>query len=338
MKTAFSLIITLAAGLIASNLFNLQPIFINQYFSILTYGILCLGLYGSVYGINLDELRTHNKIVLSAVTFGVLFKTLFIGAGFYLIFPSPLAFILGVIVAQIDPVGTVHLMNNNQKLSATGQTIIRAWSSFDDPITVLLALYLFLPMVLQTQRSILDYLVMFGYNLIFCSLVYISKKYWNLRDNAQLVLLLFVFGICVYFQLTLSIAIIGLFLRPVRLFSKFNFELILQKLLQFVFLFSTFLIGALSQGQFDILRGVGLGLLAVLSQIVVSSLLTQKLHKADKINIAFAQYNGITSIVLAIFFEENNLKVVPIVIIALVTINLVYYFNNNVLKPRLLGN
>jgi NhaP-type Na+/H+ or K+/H+ antiporter len=338
MKAVFSLVLTIVAGLVTANIFELGPILGSSYFAFVIYGILCLGLYGSVYGINLKELKTHNKIVLSAVTFGVLFKTLFIGAGFYLLFPSPLAFILGVIVAQIDPVGTAHLMSNNKKLSASGQTIIRAWSSFDDPITVLLALYLFLPMVLNTQQSILGYLVVFGYNLIFCSLIYLCTKYLKPDDNAQLGLLLLAFIICVYFQLTLSIAVIGLFLRPQKLLTRFNFEMILQRLLQCVFLISTFLIGAFSRGQFDLLRGVVLGFLAILSQIAVSSLLTQKLHKVDKVNIAFAQYNGITSIVLAIFFEENQLSVVPIVIVALVTINLVYYFNNNVLKLRFLDN
>ena len=36
-----------------------------------TYTLLAIGLYGSVYGIQLDELKNHNKLIVRAVTIGV---------------------------------------------------------------------------------------------------------------------------------------------------------------------------------------------------------------------------------------------------------------------------
>ena len=61
-----------------------------------TYTLLAIGLYGSVYGIQLKELKNHNKIVIQAVTVGVLLKTLIIGGILFLAMRRPAAFLLAL--------------------------------------------------------------------------------------------------------------------------------------------------------------------------------------------------------------------------------------------------
>ena len=325
-------ITTLSAGLLlgffTSRIFDLSGIQNGGLFVTLIYLILGVGLYGSVYGINLQELKQHNKIVLSAVTLGVLFKTLFIAGLFYFIFKSYLALVFAVIVAQIDPIGTVKLISSNKHLSQSGQTIIKAWSSFDDPMTVLLAVYVFLPILIKQDSTLLDYTISLGWNLIFCVIVYNAQKYLVKNNLAESILLIVTFIICVWFQWMLAIAILALFLRPENIFIKFKFEPIIQKLINIVFVISSFLIGTFIQDSVDFKSGIILGILAVLSQIVIGYFVSIHLDRKDRINIALAQYNGITSIILAIFFEEYFDGIVSVIIIALITINILYYFNH----------
>jgi hypothetical protein len=166
--------------------------------------------------------------------------------------------------------------------------------------------------------------------------VFFLNKAFENNNVAKLVLLFMSLVICIYLQWTLAIALIALFLRPTKLTTSLNFEPQLQKLINIVFLVSVFLIGTFLNNSFDILWGVVLGLLAVISQILVSLVITLKLPKKDKVNIALAQYNGITSIVLAIFFEQYFKDTIPTIIIAIVTINIIYYINHYFLRSRIL--
>ncbi|MFD0598765.1 cation:proton antiporter [Catellatospora coxensis] len=104
------------------------------------YLLLAVGLYSATYGIDLAQARTDKKIIVGAVTVGVVVKALLIGGLLALAWQNPLFLLLGVAVAQIDPLSVAALMGD-ERMSTRARTVLAAWSSFDDPFTVVLAVY-----------------------------------------------------------------------------------------------------------------------------------------------------------------------------------------------------
>ncbi|HEY9521751.1 MAG TPA: hypothetical protein VIR33_00820, partial [Thermopolyspora sp.] len=102
--------------------------------------LLAIGLYGSASGIP-REIYGDLGTVLLAVTLGVLLKTALIAGVMYAFFRDPTALVLGVAVAQIDPLSVSALLGRSQ-MSPRAKALLLAWASFDDPITALLTVYL----------------------------------------------------------------------------------------------------------------------------------------------------------------------------------------------------
>src|ERR1017187_2762654 len=102
--------------------------------------LLAVGLYGSTHGISLAEARRSVRTVVAAVTLGVLGKSVLISGVMFLLFHRPVYLVLGVAVAQIDPL-SVAAMNRRSGMSKRARTILTAWASFDDPVTVLITIY-----------------------------------------------------------------------------------------------------------------------------------------------------------------------------------------------------
>lgn len=111
-----------------------------SWYLLLVTALLAVGLYASTYGIDLKEARQHLKIILSAVTIGVVCKAVIIGGSLAVLFRDPSLFILGVGVAQIDPLSVAGLMKSG-RMSKKAKTILASWASFDDPIIVILSIY-----------------------------------------------------------------------------------------------------------------------------------------------------------------------------------------------------
>jgi NhaP-type Na+/H+ or K+/H+ antiporter len=291
-----------------------------------TYALLAIGLYGSVHGIHRAELRQHREIILRAVTIGVLLKTLIIGGLLYLFTGKLTAFLLGLAVAQIDPLSVANLIQGGEhKLSERAQTILGAWSSFDDPMTVLLsiyALYLFLPH--PASASLLElaipFLLSLGQNLAFAGLVFILSRWSKNHQPAQLLLLATSFIAALAFKWMLGIAIIGLFLRP---------EIKrLPQIISAAYYLALLLLGFLLVNGISWGAGLVLGLGAMLAQGVVGLLLTGGLPFEERLYLAFAQQNGITAMILALLFERSLPGAVGVVAPAILFINLGYYLAN----------
>lgn len=302
----------------------------QPYYEPFTYTLLAIGLYGSVYGIHRAELRSHGEIILRAVTIGVLLKMLIIGGLLYLFSGKLSAFLLGLAVAQIDPLSVANLVQGQeQKLSARAQTILGAWSSFDDPMTVLLsiyALYLFLPHNAAASPLELSLPFLFGLaqNLAFAGLIFLLSRWLKKSQAAQLGLLAVSFCVAIAFQWMLGIALIGLFLRP---------EIKpLPRIISAAFYMALLLLGFLLVSGIDLLSGLALGLGAMLAQFIVGLLLTNDLPKAERLYLAFAQQNGITAMILALLFEKDLPGSVGIVAPAIFFINFGYYLSNKLLQ------
>jgi len=315
-------------GLGVASVVDISDLSRQPFYEPFTYALLALGLYGSVYGIHLDELQNHRRIVLQAVTVGVLLKTVIIGLTLFLVTRDAVAFLLGLTVAQIDPLSVANLLQGGtSRLSSRAHTILSAWSSFDDPMTVLLsiyALYFFLPH--DTTGGLLDSLLPFfiglGQNLLFVLAVYLLYRYLKQYSIVSILLLFVCIIFAVAYQWMLGIAIIGLFLRPE--IKK------LSAIISTAFYIAVLLLGFLLVDGVYWLQGLALGIGAILAQLLVGLLLTHNLPRNERLYLAFAQQNGITAMILALFFEKDLPMTVGIVAPAIILINLGYYFFNSV--------
>ncbi|MDD2921366.1 MAG: cation:proton antiporter [Anaerolineales bacterium] len=301
----------------------------QTYYDTFTYALLAVGLYGSVYGIHLGELKSHTKIIMQAVTIGVLLKTVIIGFTLYLVSHSAVAFLLGLTVAQIDPLSVATLLQAGpSKLSTRAKTILGAWSSFDDPMTVLLsiyALYFFLPQsgTGSLINSIAPFFIGLAQNLLFVLAAYLIYKYLKHNSIAMTILLAVCFIVAVMFKWMLGIAIIGLFLRPE--IKK------LSLIISAAFYTAVLLLGFLLVNGVFWAEGLALAVGAIFAQIIVGFLLTRDLPRNERLYLAFAQQNGITAMILALFFEKDLAGTVGVVAPAIVFINMGYYLFNRVL-------
>lgn len=316
-------------GLAIASVVDISNLSEQPYYEPFTYALLAVGLYGSVYGIHLDELQNHTRIILRAITIGVLLKTIIIGSALYLVTRSGVAFLLGLTVAQIDPLSVANLLKgDNSKLSPRARTILGAWSSFDDPMTVLLsiyALYFFIPQsgTANLLDSILPFALGLAENLIFVLVAFLIYKYIKQNSTAMILLLLVCFVTAVAFKWMLGIALIGLFLRPE--IKK------LPVIISAAFYIAVLLLGFLLVNGVSWVQGLALGIGAILAQVIVGLFLTRDLPRNERLYLAFAQQNGITAMILALFFEKDLAGTVGIVAPAIIVINLGYYFFNRFL-------
>ena len=193
--------------------------------------LLAIGLYSSTYGIVLQEARKHLKIILSAITIGVLIKALFIGSILTVIFHNPFFFLLGIMVAQIDPLSVSALLHG-KRLSAKAKTILASWASFDDPITVILCLYIPAlltywtgtiwnsPAEIGHGNGLVGYFGALGSNSMYTIgifVLWILLKQYIKKAAGFFVMIAFLgttLSIAAYYFWMLSVALIGLFVRP----------------------------------------------------------------------------------------------------------------------------
>ena len=106
----------------------------------LMYIAIAVGLYLNVAEIQLDELKKSLKIIAAILCLGVPIKIIIPGLILSPFLSLPVALLCATVIAQIDPI----LAAKNivpQRFGPRSATILRCWSSFDDPITLLFAFY-----------------------------------------------------------------------------------------------------------------------------------------------------------------------------------------------------
>jgi hypothetical protein len=294
----------------------------------LQYTLLAIGLYGAVYGIDLGALQQQKKTALIVVTLGVCFKILFIWGILYIVTGLQISWLLGAILGQIDPLSTAKL-SGSSKLSQSGKSLLNTRASFDDPMTVLIAMYMVVPFLFVTWQSIGGgYIMWLWANILFAGLIYIATRLFTGR-YIHAFLLIYSFFVAVYFQRMLGIALIALFLRPE--FPNFSKNLDLS--VQIAFFASVFLLGIYMSGwrTGNIWYGILLWVVVYISQIIATYLCVHTVSHKDKKFLAFAQYNGITSIILATTLSIYDPTLVGYTAIAIITITLLYMLSNHLL-------
>ncbi|MFF5308212.1 hypothetical protein [Streptomyces massasporeus] len=90
--------------------------------------LLAVGLYGSTHGIDLADLRRDLRGVVAAVTLGVVLKAALISGVMVLAFDRPEYLILGIVVAQIDPL-SVTALSRDGHMSQRARSLLTAWAS-----------------------------------------------------------------------------------------------------------------------------------------------------------------------------------------------------------------
>src|SRR6187549_2426905 len=94
------LLLLIAGGTLTAFVLNIHDLQNAGLYAIMIAALLATGLYASTFGIDLKEARKHVKIIVSAVTIGVVMKAFFTGLILAVVFNDPFFFILGIAVAQ----------------------------------------------------------------------------------------------------------------------------------------------------------------------------------------------------------------------------------------------
>ncbi len=335
------ILVTTAAGLAAVLALAGLPVrgmHHAPWYSWLTAFLLAIGLYCSTYTIDLQDLRRDLRLVISAVTIGVLAKALLIGACLVAVFDDPFYWIIGLAVAQIDPI-SVAALESSSRMSQRAKNILKAWSSLDDPVTTILTLYAPLLVYWLTQNNEVPELVILSGGLpeyalnIAHSLAFTCVMYslWRLSETAgwqwiryPALVALFVGVVLLagsYWFWMLGVAIAGLAVRP-------PLGTIIDHAPKFAFFVSSWLLFSLMYQGVDLGPGILLGVAAFGSQVVVGLWLTRKLAREDRWRLALAQQNGITAVILALVLETIHPGTVAVIAPAIFVVAVLYVTTN----------
>jgi hypothetical protein len=301
------------------------------------YLLLAIGLYGATYGIDLHQARHDKRIITLAVTVGVICKALIIGVSLAFAWDDPLFLILGVAVAQIDPLSVAALMGD-KRMSTRARTVLAAWSSFDDPFTVVLAIYA-AAVAINTFGLGRDpgssrgnalglYLTDLGGNLALAAVAWLVWRLIGNRNRLQLILLLAFVVAAVFTGWMLAIALIGLFARPAVL------DVWIPRITQGAMFIACIALGALLIDGVSFAKGISLGIAAFVAQAIVAIPLTMGMPSIDRMHLTAAQQNGITAIILALTLQIQFDGVVAVVAPAIITANLIHILANRLIDMR----
>jgi hypothetical protein len=328
--------------------------------------LLAIGLIGSTASISLDLLAGRVGTLLAAVSLGVIVKAALVAAVMLALFRTPQSLLLGIAVAQIDPL-SVSALNRRGSLSSQGRSFLAAWASFDDPVTVLLTLALSaavlswsgsggggLPSGLA-EGGAAGFGLRLVENLMLVLLLWVlwrvvhatapgpdrrspaaARRRLTVTDGLELVVLLLALVAAVRLSLLFGLALSGLFLRP-RLFTRRRGELLRDRILDLAYYLAVVLLGfALSHGV-DIVAGLALGVTAFLAQAVVAPPLVRRAAQADRLRLALAQQNGITAILLGLTLEPAFPGVLRTIAPAILVVNVLHLGSTALLDRRRLA-
>ncbi|MET9225512.1 cation:proton antiporter [Lentzea sp. NPDC003310] len=328
MRRLLLLLVAVGAGWVLARTTGQDEVTSSGWYFTAATALLAIGLYGSTFGIDLADVRRHLRIVVTAVTVGVLVKAALVTTVMWLSFSTPAYLVLGIAVAQIDPLSTAAAMRSS-RLSQRAKSVLAAWAAFDDPITMLLTIYLS-ALALRAQGVTTGGalaqggLFSFGTNVIAnLALAAAGIGVWwllslvrhdRVRLVVRLVLVVAVLAVGVWQFLLFGVAVFGLVARP-------PIAAVLDRVTRVAFLTASVLLGFLLVGGVLVPQGIVLGLAAFGAQVLVGLVITGGLARRDRTSIAFAQQNGITAIVLVLLLEPEFPGTAAVVAPAILVVN-----------------
>lgn len=291
--------------------------------------LLPIALYLGGYFLDLDEVKKNSRSILVSITVGVAFKIISVGLLLQIFFPFELSWILACIIGQIDPGATLFFRTLRPKISSPKyETLSGAMSSFDDPMTAVIALVL-LPIIIgiPAQLSLVNYFV--NFSIVFAIVLVATKIHPKI--HAALVFIFLAFGSAL--QTTISAGVLGLLLKPTTLFNRYDFNKLAERAVPILFFLSIFAV-AISLRSIPtashIIMGVIAGVLMHLTQIITGQLVGKfaGLKSFERGLFCIDQFNGITSCTLALFFAPLYPEIIPITLSAIVTVAILYIVLN----------
>lgn len=304
--------------------------------------LLGIGLVSSTRDIVFTELRQRLRTVVAAVTVGVLAKAALVVAVLWA-FTGPESLVLGIAVAQIDPLAVAALQHEKRALSPPARSLLLAWASFDDPVTVLLTVYasavalrlsgVHRPSALGDHLS--GFVVDLGRNLV---LVVVAWLVWQgvcwlrrrrpvVADVLATVLLVGFIVVAATLFLMLGLAVLGLFFRP-------PIERALRCATWGAYYLAAFGLGLLLVNGVSFRMGLLLGVAAVLAHALVSVPISHGLPRRDRWYLAAGQQNGVTAMILALLLTRDFSDAVAVVAPAVAAVGLIHAGWNGVLNRR----
>lgn len=345
LQKLFVLIGIALAGLACSSLFAGVDLVHSVAYITIAGALLFVGLYMAVFGIDQEEAKKEWRVVLAAVTFGVLCKYLLIFGATYAVTRRWEYAILAMAITQIDPLSIAAISDDNERMSKRSKTVLGAWASFDDPVTaVMTPLIMSLTALIAHQDLASDsttHWMAGGIALAIAVTAFaLARRY---RSRAQKTLQFVVLSATAVSVVATKVfawaALLGWFVQPQWLKRGKRADRITYTAL----IGATFLLGILLADGIDWRGGLVLGVAAFAAQMVatvwvlkVASRIGPKVSmhepfsKRDKWHIALAQQNGITAIVLALNLEPFVPNSIAIVASAIVVINLINFVANGI--------
>ncbi len=329
----------LAVSAVAQGAFDVH---VRQMADSFAYGkcisaLLTVGLFAAAYGISGRELRRNARVVIVAITVGVAVKAVLVGAIMALVYGSAGFILLGVAVAQIDPLSVAATLRHSG-MSERAKSILSAWASFDDPVTVLLV-YLgsfTIPLARHYSRSGLglsagSYLLQI---LLNAGLIVVAAAAWYLlavlsagdmsdrfRYALQCLVLAGLLAAAAWFGLLIGITVCGLFFRP-------SVAAVVDRAVNLAFYAAAILLGLLLVEGVNVPAGILLGTSVFAVQVVTALAITRRLPRADRFDLALGQQNGLTAIVLGLALQPYIPQAVGIIAIAILTVNVIHICSN----------
>jgi len=311
-------------------------------YAIAAASLLAVGLYSSTYGIDRAELADDRWLVVRAATVGVMLKALLIAGAMLVIWRDPQLAVLGVAVAQVDPL-SVTAIGNRRGMTSRARTILTSWASFDDPVTALLTVYISVFAIKASHRSLADLGsiggstrdllvgVALAIGLALTALVIRRVLQRQARAGRSIATIRVAESFALVGFLVLAVAefvmlfaaLLGLILRPAWLKPW------ITRIATGAYFAAALALGlVLTPSVRAVLVGVALGIAAVLAHVVTALLLTRGLPPQDRAYLALGQQNGITAITLALLLEPYFPDTVAIVAVAVLVVNVLYVINN----------
>jgi len=291
--------------------------------------LLGTGLFASTFGIDLAAMRASDwRVVALAVTVGVFVKTAIISLSLFsasLLVTSGLLifFVLGPTMAQMDPLA-VSALASNRRMSKRMDNLVRAVSSLDDPVTVLMTILLLLAQKVfgfglgatitgVNVTTLPDYGQYMWLNIAFMAstvwfwqLAYKGSPRWKLAFTLALIAGSLVVGASWYWMF--GLALMGLYLRPEG-YVQAKVNAVLDVTTKIAFGVSGVIAGALLYEVYggkhflaETLWGLALGAVAFASQMAVGWLMTIRggYSRQDRLYFMCSHQNGMTATMLGV--------------------------------------
>lgn len=330
MLQIFLFLLFAVLGYFAGAVVNINPIDL-EFFPAFTTFALVVGLYGSVVGIDLEAIRKRRRLAIIVITIAVPIQIVATGALMWLIHPFAISFLIAVAMTQIDPLSIDTLLRDKDKMSEEAKGILRVWASFDDPVTVIFGFLVIYPLVTGETTGITFPVFMLGLflNLFPAAIILLMRRYTKILENKviETVLLVGLLVFAFFTQSFLLAAILGLLLRPIpeKYFSRSIF--VLYHLIVFTVGMAIFAFGIQPE---DIRLAF---LIAVVEFFVIqplTSIIVFNGTPSDLLRVSFSQQNGLTTLLMGIFFEGLDFHILHVLLPAIIIVNLMNLVINSI--------